>query len=124
VDGDGHRYVIARASCRNVGLSKVDLDQQGTGLRVFGYDPQSYAAASETFFGIEPGHLGTLPVFKKYPWLEPKEEAVDEWLLVVPKESSAFQLDLRVRSGERAWRRHRVVPATGTPLPDPQNREN
>ncbi len=65
------QYVIAKAKLQNVGLSHVEIRQEGSGLRVLSYDP-----LLSTHKGKDGKwqHLVTVPVFTKHAWVESREE--------------------------------------------------
>lgn len=107
VDGN-NRYLLASVSLHNLGLSKLDLQQRGTGLRVFGY-PTSWPDDRPQFAGLRPSHLGTVPVFRNHKWLEPNETVRDEWLFLVPSNFAFFALGVRVVSKRLTWATHKIL---------------
>ncbi|HSB12877.1 MAG TPA: hypothetical protein VLE22_00375, partial [Bryobacteraceae bacterium] len=59
----GVRYVIATAELKNAGLSKLEIMQEGTALRVLAGQPTQDAT------DIEWARLCTLPVFETHRWI-------------------------------------------------------
>src|SRR5438876_8486600 len=56
-------WVAARAQLRNVGLSLADLQQEGSGLRISGFEAGERLAH---IYPIEWTHIATLPIFENH----------------------------------------------------------
>jgi hypothetical protein len=87
-----------QAQARNVGLSKIEIVDEGSGLRILGYDA-SKAVDQWT-------HLATYPVLtKSNQWIEPGV-TIEEHLLVpvVPGKYAAIRADLILSSRNVRWK--------------------
>src|SRR5215469_5898239 len=73
---DNVTYLVAGMSLKNVGLSKLELSQEGTGLRVFSQSMVSPENATKA----EWDRKITLSVFEKHGWIEPGETISDQAL--------------------------------------------
>ena len=91
---------------KNVGLSRVDLRQTGSGLRIL-------AAKKNTpmsMISAEWRHLGTFPVLENHAWIEPGETVGEERLVILPQEAlDDLLLELHVASGKMEWAATRLV---------------
>jgi hypothetical protein len=102
-------YLNITITVKNVGLSKVDLHQDGTGLRVFG----ARSGWATKPMAADWDHLGTLSTLTAHSWIEPGETVEDQILFVVPGENTiAFRAELRVSDSRTVWG------ATGLGLPE------
>ena len=92
-DQDGKLYLITTAKLKNAGLSKVEIEQEGTALRVF-----SYIREQPTFTDlVEVEWLATFPVFLDHKWVEPGKGIDDELLIALPYNSIfAIRTELQV----------------------------
>lgn len=98
----GHLTHLATfAQIKNVGLSKLELSQTGTALRVFSH---TLSKLENTPAVVEWERKITLPVFAKHDWIEPGESISDELLIALAKIGhSAVKLELRVVSRGIEW---------------------
>jgi hypothetical protein len=102
---NGAHLASLDAGVKNVGLSRANIIQQGTWLRIviLGAKPDSDSVALPN-----QKHLGTSPVFKDHSWVEPGEEIHDVMLVQLPmlaREDIALQVNLRIVSEEMHFRR-------------------
>jgi len=96
----GQTYVIARLNIRNLGTAKVDIKQEGTGLRILSCDLcVSTSAPGEPKLT----RLVTLPVFKHHKWIESSETIRDEVLYVLPANHVALKLEFRLCAKSMEW---------------------
>jgi hypothetical protein len=103
-------YLLVTISLKNVGLSKVDLEQEGTGLRL-----STHKAVPRLDDPIEAdwSHLTTFPVFREHAWIEPGETITEDRMFVVPGiDHFAFQLVIRLISHKVAIRTTKVLSTT------------
>lgn len=107
-------YLRAVVRLHNVGLSRVEILQRGSGLTVQGYEELDQPD------GIEPARLeaevAVVEVFTDHQWIEPNEIVEEQHLLVLPAtRSSAFRLKLFINSQEtrkflsRIWKRRELT---------------
>ena len=98
------RYLIATAELRNAGLSKLEIMQEGTALRVFAGQPRQEATE------IEWARLCTLPVFETHKWIEPGETIREQVLVGSSTDRQiAFRMNLRIVSSGLEWNTMAIV---------------
>jgi hypothetical protein len=93
---DGVSYLQVTAAVKNIGLSKVDILHEPSGLRVTSYQglPNMTGAELAVWSGAT-----IFDVFKGDPCIEAGETVEEQYLVVVPgceQEHRAFQLELRI----------------------------
>jgi hypothetical protein len=111
VSHGGVSHLKVTASLKNVGLSKVDIEQKGSGLRVFSYDAAPHATEAHI---AEWTRIRTFPVLEDHQWIEPGESIEDERLIVIPEdEHLAIQLELRVVSNGITWKERSIIDLAG-----------
>src|SRR5215216_4465301 len=71
------QYLLVSMEVENKGLSKVPIEQTGTGLRVLAYSDWADPSKTE--------HLETLAVFEEHEWIEPGETIGDEKIVQLPR---------------------------------------
>lgn len=98
---DGVRHLIATMSLKNVGLSKVEVEQEGSGLSVLAFEvPDGTANVVSAAWE----HLAAFPVFESHQWIEAGELIEEQRLIVIPTiVHTAFQLRLRIVSHKISW---------------------
>src|SRR5262245_59361686 len=94
VAGNPGVYLTARLTLKNVGLSRVDIHQKGTALRLAAYGRGSTAAKAET---VEWTRLKAFAIFEHHRWIESGETIRDELMIQVPEPAqTAYRLELRL----------------------------
>ncbi len=83
---------------KNVGLSKIELKDEGTGIRIFMFD-----ATKEVDNWV---HVGTYPILTPYHhWVEPGETIEDSILITVePGGYAAIKANLNLNSSKVTWK--------------------
>jgi hypothetical protein len=114
LESGGRSFLCASVTVENVGVSKVRIEQRGSGLRLSEY-PASYPGSSSRFFPIRPRVLGVVPILESHSWLEPRERVSDEWMFSVPNSRAGFRLDVRLVSDEASWTSSAIIGAGGNP---------
>lgn len=100
---DNEYSVRVSLQLKNVGLGKVDVRQEGTGLRILAYAPQG----EEIWH-----HLETRSVLKNHHWIEPGETVVEEMLVPIGHFCCqvALKLELSVAGAkETTWEVTRIL---------------
>ena len=93
--------VIASVQIKNVGLSKLELTQEGSGLRVLSH---ALAKPEKAPAVVEWEWQSTVPVFEKHKWIEPGETISDQALFALGRlDHAAIRLELRIVSHEIEW---------------------
>jgi|SRR5215203_755785 len=91
---NGSSHLLATMSLKNVGLSRVEIEQRGSALQVFSY---SSPLSEEHVVTAQWEELTAFPVFESHQWIEPGESVKEERLIAIPTSGrTAFQLQLRV----------------------------
>lgn len=106
-------YLMTIAKLKNVGLSKVKIEQNGSGLRVLSIDKQPGIARTCTL--LEGKRLATFPVFKHHKWIESGEPIEDHRLIGIPSGNQvAFRLKLRIVAKKISWRTDTIIEWSST----------
>jgi hypothetical protein len=102
-NSEGRYYLIAIIQAKNVGLSKIVIKQEGTGLRVLIFN-QSTSMQKIRGIEIEWDHIQTLSVFENHEWIEPGETIEEQKIIAVSEHKDlAFKLELRLVSNKTSW---------------------
>jgi hypothetical protein len=109
VRAGGNAFIKLTVTVKNVGLSKVELRQEGTGLRVLCLDYAAPTGALE--------HLVTLPILEAHGWIEPGETVEESQIHRLPVADCAVQLELHLVGVKTMWQATTIVTA------DPQPKE-
>jgi len=114
VDGSIETYsgraqlkVVVKA--RNVGLSKVLVDQKGTILQLHSAVPPNTVPSwpCQVTWSNEPA---VFDVFKDHPSIEPSEPIEDQVLVELPDDNApAYKLTLKVLSKKVSWTARNIV---------------
>jgi len=99
------------AQVKNVGLSKVVIQQRGTAIEILALVKQT--RESDTALGTE--DVDVLSVFKVHGWIEPGEVIEESFLVPVGEhpEILAFRLRLRIVSEGIEWNCDSLVEVVG-----------
>jgi hypothetical protein len=93
---DGATYIIATAQLKNVGLSDVKINKEGTGLRVSLYN---LALGEPEIYTVPDKILSSFKIFKNDESVEPNESIEDQLLIAIPEGVSlAVRLEFYIRS--------------------------
>jgi hypothetical protein len=105
-EGDQHHLLIT-ANLTNIGISKVDLQQRGTALRIYSchkLDGINKVKSAEWI------RVATYSVFENHGWIEAGETIEEQRLVSLPiKQEIAFQFALRVVSKKIEWNATSIV---------------
>ena len=102
-DIDGVAFLEAVVTVRNVGLSKVPIVQEGSGLRILSSD------AWATHDGTAPEALtwtwmATESILENHEWVEPGETVTDSLVFRLPSTPAGpVRLELHVVSEKHEW---------------------
>ena len=100
--------LMAMLEIKNVGLSRVDIRQKGTALRVLSANEMTPAAIVTPNWS----HLGTFSVFERHGWVEPGETINKNKLLIIPGANDRdYLLELHIGAGKLVWIATSIVPA-------------
>jgi hypothetical protein len=108
----GHSFLKAAARIRNIGLSKVPIQQKGTALLVYSVNMQD---RTPTF----PSHVrwnepvAAFDVFSGRKWVEPSESIAESLMVDLPHGGAfTYKVILKVVSGEILWTAEGIVADT------------
>jgi hypothetical protein len=93
--------IVLRPRVKNVGLSRVDLDLESSGIRV---SEIVLPATASRVCNLEPIRLGTFDVFQGHDWIEAGEPLEDVRLVVLPSTPrTAVLATLRIVGRRHSW---------------------
>jgi len=118
----GALLLSAVAQVKNVGLSKVTIQQRGTALEVLAVVNRS----NEQKLSLGTEEVAVRSVFEKHRWVEPGETIEESFVLPVPErlETVAFRLRVRIVSNRIEWNCDSVVEIIADhPVGEPANPE-
>lgn len=105
-------YLLVTSHLKNVGLSKLTIQQEGSAIRVFACNPISETKEVES---ADWTHLATFSVFERHSWIEPGELIEDHQLITIPRNSATVvRVDLRVVSRGISWEVSEIIALEGT----------
>lgn len=94
--------LLATARAKNVGLSKVLIKQEGSGLRIF--SPITTKPISEVL-SVEWKREGTFQIFQEHEWIESSETIESRLLIALPDgQPRTYRLELLLASGKNVWK--------------------
>ena len=99
--------LVAKIRIKNVGLSKIDIKQNGSGMRVSALEKKSSVKKIQKYEGVG---LKTISIFNSHSWIEPGETIDDVYTLILPdNDYFGLKLDVRLITKKIAWRFSSVV---------------
>jgi hypothetical protein len=104
----GVLFLSGLAQIKNVGLSKVPIEQRGTAIQIFASVLQHEETGEPRLVSQD---VAVLPVFELHGWLEPGEEIEESFLLPVAEDNQAvaLRLGLRIVSRHIEWNADAIV---------------
>jgi hypothetical protein len=104
---DGVSYLVTTAQLKNVGLSRIQIKQEGTALQVFSYYIDAPISKARQ---LEQKYLAIFSVFEAHGWIEPGEVIEDQNLILLPGGAQpAIRLELRIVSDGIEWNTATIV---------------
>jgi len=98
---DDSKCLITKVCLKNVGLSKLEIKQRGSGMRIISLDEVPHCNKAKKLEGTR---LKTATIFKEHEWIEPNEIIDDVQVFSLPYNSKNIMLDARIISKGIAWR--------------------
>lgn len=96
-------YLVPRVSLHNIGKSKVELQQSGSGYRVWIAKGEADQYGELIWSGGKP----VFEIFTQHQWIEPGESIFDEVsLLLLPRDCIAVKIEVRL-SAAIGWPRRK-----------------
>jgi hypothetical protein len=97
------RQLLATARAKNVGLSRVLIRQEGSGLRVF--SALTTEPGPKGVLSVQWKREATFAVFEEHEWIESNETIESQLLVTLPDgQSGAYRLELLLASGKIVWK--------------------
>jgi hypothetical protein len=95
------QFAVATLQVKNVGLSKVDVSQKGTAIRVLVFDPTAQDQWK---------HIATVSLLQAHQWIEPSE-ALEEQSLVPMQLANvvAVRIEAIITGKETMWETFTIV---------------
>lgn len=103
---EGQQHLVVNLTMENVGSSKVDIGEEGTGLRLFSPALTPAVVPPDQTVWMR---LGSFSVFEKPGWLETGESIQDQLLIALPPGGSVFKLEFRVVARKIEWHARAIV---------------
>jgi hypothetical protein len=103
-------YLLVFLRLKNVGIAKVDIEQKGTALRVFGCG----ILADRSPKVLNWDRLHTLAIMAQHAWIEASETIDDTLMIVLPKNLIAVKLEMRVVANSLEWHARHIVISSDT----------
>jgi hypothetical protein len=90
---DGWQYLVPRVTLKNIGNAKVELNQSGSGYRIWVTKGESRDAGELVWSGGKP----VFSIFTDHQWIEPGESIFDELsLFALPSDCVAAKIQVRL----------------------------
>ncbi len=106
ISTDRGTYVLATIQVKNPGLSKIEIDQKGSGVLIY---PLSHLIIDENGRD-EWGKAKGFSVLKDHYWIEPSESLEENILLPLPESKpDLLKLRLRINSKKTTWETSGVI---------------
>ena len=105
----GHSFLQVAARIRNIGLSKVRIEQKGTALLLYSVSLQGQSPSfpSQVRWN-EP--VAAFGVFSGRKWVESSESITEAWMVALPHgQALTYKVALKVVSGKIWWTAEKVV---------------
>jgi hypothetical protein len=98
--------LLATVRVKNVGASKVDIEQRGTALRIFGCP-----VVGKIDMGVEIPwtRLKTVTIFDTHGWVEAGETIDDMVMILLPRCLVAIKMELRIVANGKQWKARAII---------------
>jgi len=101
-------HLLLKYEVKNVGLSKVNINTDNSGIRVKKYYPQLDSMEIEN---VKWNHLGSFPIFEKHKWIESGETIKENSLLSIKDSENVFyQAVIRLVGQGQTWEIINIIP--------------
>ena len=100
-------HLLTTVRAKNVGFSRVPIEQEGSGCRIL--SAMTMAPVAE-MLGVEWTHEATFPVFEEHEWIESSETIEDQLLATLPEGRAAtYRVEVWVASRGLTWKAASIV---------------
>ena len=105
---DNVNYLLTTACIKNIGLAKVDIDHEDSGLRIISCKPMANVTTAQLPDWQD--NASVFNVFEDDPWIEPGETVEEKYLIAIPAYNQApFRLQLRIVSENGWWQANGIA---------------
>ncbi|WP_373526062.1 hypothetical protein [Nostoc sp.] len=99
IEQNGVKYLIAKISLLNLGLTQTQIKKEGTALVISSYKSPHTSTENNIFELVIWEDVAAYDVFTNHDWIEPNEKLEEEYLILVHQENPMpIKLRLRVTS--------------------------
>jgi hypothetical protein len=94
-------HLLLKYQVKNIGLSKVDLDKEASGIRVMKYDPPDDSLEIES---ADWKPIGSFSILNKHNWIESSETINESSLYSITEMSNTvYKVELRIVGKGKSW---------------------
>jgi hypothetical protein len=83
-------FLNIQCQVKNIGLTKVEVDLEESGVRVYPVDPKGAGSIPMRRMRWIDAQAGSFPVLQEHQWVEPGETARSAVVLALPKDKIAI----------------------------------
>ena len=107
LETDQGQYLLVSVRTKNVGLSEVRIEQEGSAVRIFSAQRGS---SSPTARNVEWHRHGTFPIYEEHGWIESNETIEHQRLIQLPEQQYlAFQIEVWIASKGITWKTSAII---------------
>ncbi|QQS34737.1 MAG: hypothetical protein IPM56_10735 [Ignavibacteriales bacterium] len=94
-------HLMLNYQVKNIGLSKVDLDKEASGIRVMKYNPPDDSLEIES---ADWKLIGSFYVLNKHSWIESSETIKESGLFSITQiDNTVYKVELRIVGKGKSW---------------------
>jgi hypothetical protein len=94
-------HLILNYQVKNIGLSKVDLDKEASGIRVLKYNPPDDSLEIES---ADWQSIGSFSILNKHSWIESSETIKENSLYsIIEMNKVVYKVELRIVGKGKSW---------------------
>lgn len=99
--------VFIHYQVKNIGLSKVDLDKEASGIRVMKYNPPDDSLEIES---ADWQSIGSFSVLDKHSWIESSETINESSLYSITQmNNTVYKVELRIVGKGKSWEAMHII---------------
>jgi hypothetical protein len=101
------QFLLVSVRTKNVGLSEVRIEQEGSAVRIFSSKPPSSSAKAKN---VAWERHGTFPIYEEHGWIESNETIEHQRLVQLPqREYLAFRIEVWIASKGITWKTNAII---------------
>jgi len=94
-------HLLLNYEIKNIGSSKVNLDNDASGIRILKYTPSNDSLEIES---ADWKHIGSFPILEKHSWVESNEIIKESSLYsITDPVNTVYRADLRIVGRKKSW---------------------